>query len=98
MRGGLVVVVACVLAPGSAYAGRSFFGWLSGSEVMPERSVELQNWLAETNKLDDTANASRSLWGVAPLIGITDQLELGLPIQIVWNKVPGMGGSTALHD
>ena len=69
---------------------------------MPERSVELQNWTGEKNKfeLDDAGvlTRSESVWGVAPFIGITDQLELNLPLDIVWGKTDGMGGNTALFD
>lgn len=87
-----------VAAPGAAYAGRSFFGWLSGSEVMPERSVELQNWIDEENVLAQEADRSESHWWVSPQIGITDQLELGLPLGIQWGRTPGMPGTTALYE
>lgn len=99
MRGGLVVVVAlaCV-APATAHAGRSFFGWLYPTEVMPERSVELQTWVSEENRTEDAANRSRSIWGVGPLIGITDQLELVLPLEVWWSKVPSMPGATSLNN
>jgi hypothetical protein len=92
------VAASVVAAPGVAHAGRSFFGWLVGSEVMPERSVELQNWVSEENRIDEEGDRSESLWGVGPLIGITDQLELFLPLNIIWGRTPGMPGSTALHD
>ena len=100
MRGGLVLLVAVssLAAPGVAHAGRSFFGWLQGAEVMPERSVELQNWVDETNKVEEQGERSESRWGVGPMIGITDQLELFLPLNIVWGRTPGMGGSTSLYD
>jgi hypothetical protein len=63
---------------------------------MPERSVELQNWVEEQNRLEEDSNRSVSTWGVGPLIGVTDQLELGLPLEITWDRVPGMPGRTAL--
>jgi len=99
VRGGLalIVAVACI-APGTAHAGRSFFGWLYGSEVMPERSVELQTWVSEENKNESFMDRSRSIWGVGPLIGITDQLELVLPLEVWWNRVPGMPGATQLNN
>ncbi len=99
MRCGLVLLVSAALAaPGSAHAGRSFYGWLHGSEVMPERGVELQTWISEENRVEDAANRSESLWGIGPFIGITDQLEIGLPLDVVWFKTPGMNGVTALYD
>lgn len=99
MRGGLALIgaLAC-FAPGTAHAGRSFFGWLNGSEVMPERSVEVQTWLSEENRLEAENNVSRSIWGVGPFIGITDQLELSLPLEIWWSRVPNMPGSTQLNN
>jgi hypothetical protein len=75
------LILAC-LAP-SAHAGRSFYGWLYGTEVLPERGVELQTWLLETNgKTGNSADTSSIWWG--PLIGVTDQLELSLPVEMVW--------------
>jgi hypothetical protein len=100
VRGGvaLFVAVACV-APATAEAGRSFFGWLHPTEVMPERQVELQTWISEENRNEDDMNRSRSIWGVGPLIGITDQLELVLPLEVWWQKTPAMAtGATALNN
>lgn len=101
MRGGVVlsgVAVLALLAPGAAHAGRSFFGWLAGTEVMPERSVELQNWTSEENVLEARGDRSETTWGVGPFIGITDQLELFLPLEIIWARTPGAPGSTQLHN
>ncbi|HEY5950318.1 MAG TPA: hypothetical protein VIV40_32715, partial [Kofleriaceae bacterium] len=90
MRGGLVVLTAAlVAAPGSAHAGRTFYGWLYGTEVMPERGVELQSWLTEENKQDSAEDS----WLLDPLVGITDQLEIGFPIEFLWERTePAMAG------
>lgn len=99
MRGGLVLLgatCAALLAPAPASAGRSFFGWLQGSEVMPERSVELQSILAEENRIEEEGNRSESLWAASAFVGVTDQLELNFPFDIVWGRTPGMPGSTSL--
>lgn len=99
MRSGLVLLVTAVIAaPGSAHAGRSFYGWLHGTEVMPERGAELQTWISEENRIEDERNRSESWWGVAPLIGITDQLELALPVELVWARTPGQTPFTALYN
>lgn len=92
MRGGLALVVAALAAaPGSAHAGRTFFGWLYGSEVMPERGAELQSWITEENFEDRT----RTDWLFGAQIGVTDQLELGFPLEIDWFRGPGqMPGTT----
>jgi hypothetical protein len=65
---------------------------------MPERSVELQTWVSEENKNEAEANVSRSIWGASPLIGVTDQLELALPLEVWWSRTPGMPGSTQLNN
>lgn len=77
-----LLVVVCVL-PRTARAGRSFYGWLYGTEVLPERGVELQTWILEANdKYGSNAKETSIWWG--PLIGVTDQLELALPIELEW--------------
>jgi hypothetical protein len=85
------LVLACIV-PRTADAGRSFYGWLYGTEVMPERGVELQTWIAEEDDKYGTHSKETSLWW-GPLIGITDQLELSLPIEAVWAIADGTGPS-----
>jgi hypothetical protein len=65
---------------------------------MPERSVELQTWISEENKNEAEANLSRSIWGASPLIGVTDQLELALPLEVWWSRTPGAPGVTQLNN
>jgi hypothetical protein len=76
-------MVALVAAPGTARAGRTFFGWLYGSEVMPERGVELQSWITEQNH----ELRAETSWLLSAHIGVTDQLELGLPLEFDWSRV-----------
>ena len=77
------LLVACVLTR-PAHAGRSYYGWLYGAEVMPERGVELQTWIQDENDKYGTRIKETWLsWG--PMVGITDQLELGLPVELVWS-------------
>ena len=78
----MLVTAALVAAPGTAHAGRTFFGWLYGSEVMPERGAELQSWISEEN-FDARSETS---WLFGAQIGITDQLELGLPLEFDWGR------------
>ncbi len=84
MRRGLAFLLALLLAPASASAGRTFYGWLYGTEVMPERGVEAASWIAEENNLKDEAHLSQTEWWVSPLVGINDQLELALPVAMTW--------------
>jgi hypothetical protein len=88
------LVVAC-LVPRIAHAGRSFYGWLYGTEVMPERGVELQTWIQEEDgKYGSYDKKSWFWWG--PLVGITDQLELALPIELEWrSEEVSTGGAEA---
>jgi hypothetical protein len=90
-----IVAVVLMASSATASAGRTYYGWLWGTEVMPERGAELMTWVAEQNDLDHEGHASQTQWWVGPLIGITDQLELALPFEIAWDRVPGMPGKTA---
>jgi hypothetical protein len=77
------LLAACVL-PRTAYAGRSFYGWLYGTEVLPERGVELDTWVQDENdKYGTRTRESWVSWG--PLVAITDHLELGIPVELVWS-------------
>jgi len=89
----VTVVLALLAVPGVARAGRSQYGWLYGSEVLPEKSVEVQQWVYERNGINDPPKTRDTLlwWGV--LIGLTDQLELALPIEFLWRDVAGMGSN-----
>ena len=81
---GLALLMVIGAAPGTAHAGRSFFGWLYGPEVLPERGVELQQWLWEEDDKDGPAHARETQMWWAPTIGVTDQLEVSLPVVFAW--------------
>ena len=85
----LVVVIAVVCLPTAAVAGRTHYGWLPGSEVLPERGAELESWLAEENR----ETLKQTTWGFAALVGVTDQLELALPIELLWARGDGVPGN-----
>jgi hypothetical protein len=73
------------IAAGRAEAGRSAFGWIYDTETMPERGVEVQQWIWEENHQGSRANAETDiLWG--PAVGVTDQLELFLPASFSWTR------------
>lgn len=83
MRIAMAALLVACLWPRTADAGRTFYGWLYGTEVMPERGVELQTWISEQDdKYVNHAKETSIWWG--PLIGLTDQLELALPIELDW--------------
>ena len=91
-----------VALPATAHAGRTFYGWLYGTEVMPERGVELQTWISTRRTSTSRRQTLDDLGASAPSVGITDQLELGLPIEIVWfahdrRRAPACTRSTQLR-
>jgi hypothetical protein len=72
-------------APGVAEAGRTFYGWLYGTEVMPERGVEITNTIDEQNGREPT-NIHWTTWGFAAEVGVTDQLSIAFPMDFLWTK------------
>lgn len=74
---------------GDAAAGRTHYGWLYGTEVMPERGAEIQTWVAETNARGDLDRSESLLWW-GPLVGVTDRLELALPVEATWAEADGV--------
>lgn len=92
----VVAIAVIVIGHGNASAGRTFYGWLYGTEVMPERGVELQTWVLEKDNLGDGHKRETSVWW-GPLIGVTDQLELALPIEFEWTSLDGVGSSFTLR-
>jgi len=88
-----LLIAACVL-PRTAHAGRSFYGWLYDTEVMPVRGAELDTWIQDEDDKYGTRNKETWLsWG--PLVGVTDQLELGIPVELEWSDVPSATDPTA---
>jgi hypothetical protein len=86
------LIAACVL-PRTAHAGRSIYGWLYGTEVLPERGVELQTWIWDEN--DKYGRRNRETWILwAPAVGVTDQLELSLPVELAWTDTRSMADPT----
>ena len=72
------LVLAAWAAP--AHAGRSHFGWLYGSEIIPERGSEMETWIVEENKKGDGQVDETSFWW-GPVIALTAHVELGIPIE-----------------
>ncbi|HWM85804.1 MAG TPA: hypothetical protein VNO33_08195 [Kofleriaceae bacterium] len=72
---------ALALTAGAASAGRSHFGWLRATEVLPERGVEMETWLFEKNGVGDAEESETILWWMT-VVGITDQLELAVPVEL----------------
>jgi hypothetical protein len=78
-----LVLAACLAISARAHAGRSFYGWLYDTDVMPERGAELQTWVLERDDFGSNNEHETGMWFGA-LVGITDQLELALPVEFDW--------------
>jgi len=82
------VVLAVIAMPLVAGAGRSHYGWLYGTETIAARTVELDSWISEQNAVtEDGERQSETSWSIVPLVGLTDQLELGLPVEVAWSSI-----------
>src|SRR5262245_38488931 len=81
----LAAVAAVAVAGGDSLAGRSPYGWLQDVEVAPERGAEIETWVAELNQwhrdLFDTEE-NWAFYGWAAAVGVTDQLELRIPVEV----------------
>lgn len=89
------VVTAGLLLASPASAGRTHYGWINGTEVVPERGVELETWVQDLDNVGDAERDETQLWWSATL-GITDRLELALPIELSWSRVGAAPGVTQL--
>ncbi len=67
------------LSARAAHAGRSDFAWLADTTVMPERSVELEQWVTSSTRHEPGTSVR---W--MPVVALTDQVELALPVQVSW--------------
>ncbi|MFN0252152.1 MAG: hypothetical protein ACKV2T_35075 [Kofleriaceae bacterium] len=100
MRTAITGVVAMVLssAPATAYAGRTFYGWLYGTEVMPERGVEITNVIDERNGFGGAADIHWTTWGFSAEVGVTDQLTIAFPMDFVWRDSAATEPSFSFAD
>jgi hypothetical protein len=87
----LGVVVAATLVARSAAAGRTHYGWLYGTEVNPERGVEVETWILQENGKDGV-DETLAWW--APVVGLTERLELAIPFEAAYEAESGGEGET----
>lgn len=71
------VFLVAALHAHPAHAGRTHFGWLYGSEMIPERGVELENWIVEENKKGDAKSDETSFWW-GPVMALTEHVEFAI--------------------
>lgn len=69
----------------TAHAGRTHFGWLYGTEVVPERGTEFETWILEENKKgDDQSDETGFWWGL--VFAVTPHLELAITTEAEYEK------------
>jgi len=91
------IAAAAIAVPGTARAGVSPFGWLYGTDVIPERGAEIQTWIWEENGKELPANRRETWLGWGAVIGVTDRLELALPVELLWREAGGGAPSFTLR-
>ena len=90
MRGALSLAIAAVAAvPGVAGAGVTPYGWLYGPVVIPARGAALQTWISEENGTESQADRRDTWLGWGAIVGVTDRLELALPVEMLWREGGG---------
>src|ERR1041385_4547081 len=77
MRRSLLPVAIVLAYAAPAHAGRSHFGWLYGSDIIPERGVELESWINEENQKTGEKTGETSFWW-GPVMALTQHLEFAI--------------------
>jgi hypothetical protein len=96
-----VMATALVAGAGVARAGRTPFGWVRATEVLPERGVELETWIFEENGVGndddpDTTPDETTLWWTT-VVGITDRIEVALPVEFRHLQLGEADGESLLY-
>jgi len=80
----LLGVIVALAAPGAARAGRSRFAWLYGTELAPERGVELETWIIQQNAKGDARTRETDIWwGI--VAALSSHLEIAIPIELEYH-------------
>src|SRR5262245_64955584 len=62
MRRSILTAAVLVASVAPAHAGRSHFGWLYGTDIIPERGVELESWIVEENQKGGANTGETAFW------------------------------------
>ena len=76
----LLIASTAAAAPGN--------GFLTTTEVVPDRAIEIESRVMDKNDLGDLHERSTALW-LAPAIGLTKNVELFVPIEMMWLSETG---------
>jgi len=82
--------LAALLCAREAQGGRTHYGWLYGTEVNPERGVEIESWILQENGKDGE-DETLAWW--APVVGLTEHLELAIPLEAAYSAEGGEGST-----
>lgn len=63
-----------------AHAGRSHFGWLYGTDIIPERGLELETWITEENQKTGATTGETAFWW-GPVMALTAHVEMAISIE-----------------
>jgi hypothetical protein len=85
VRAWLAVLVALQAWAPDAVAARRRFAWVWDTDTLPQRTVELEWWVSE---LTGYAQPRADL-AVHGVVGLTDTLELALPLELRWRPELG---------
>ena len=77
MRRSIVTAAILFATAVPAHAGRTHFGWLYGSDIIPERGVELESWITEENQKGDANGGETAFWW-GPVMALTAHVELAI--------------------
>ena len=79
----LAGLVALLFAASPAQAARRSFAWLWDTDVVPERTVELEWWVTEVS---DDLTGNSAVLTVSTVFGLTDNLEIAIPVEAAWRS------------
>ena len=79
MRWFAALVVVASLAS-RAHAGRSHFAWSYGTDIIPERGLELESWINEENHKDGSNSGETSFWW-GPVLALTEHVEFAISME-----------------
>lgn len=96
-----IAIALTATSAGVARAGRTPFGWVRATEVLPQRGVELETWIFEKNGVDedeaeDGVTDETAVWWTT-VVGVTDQIEVAIPIEVRHLQAGDTGGDTLLY-
>lgn len=80
MRRPLLTVAVLLASATTASAGRSHFGWMYGTDIVPERGVEIESWILEENQKGDSNGGETAFWW-APVMAFTPHLEASISVE-----------------